>query len=63
MNMNRYIKMLCFATLFAAACFTALAVRAETIYNGAVEDDVAEWNTVREGRVCIASDPDAANLR
>ena len=60
MNMNRYIKVLCFATLFAAACFTALAVRAETTYNGANPDDVATWNTATATKLTVEENDSVA---
>ena len=53
MNIDRYIRALCFAILFA---FAGLAVHAGTTYNGANTDDVAAWNTATATKLTVAAD-------
>ncbi len=55
MNLDRCLKTVCFATLFAE-----IAVHADTTYDGAVEADVAAWNAATATKLTVAANDTVA---
>lgn len=55
MNLDRCLKTVCFATLFAE-----IAVHADTPYNGANPDDVAAWNAATATKLTVAANDTVA---